>query len=298
MIFRRSFLSMVLFLVAFASCKNNEKGKIGGSSYQFIQQSGKELIKDYDFISLSYKVLDTRGNTISSTYGFDGRPVLRYKVKPYFKGDLNDILSLASEGDSLTFKLSKDSLIKYKLFKNEDVTGDFLVYQLKVNQVITRGNKNDNLLNQAIELLKKQELEKARITEKNKIQNFLLAQKGSFNARENGIYYQVFDKDTIKKKRNEIEVLYQIRSLDGKLFETNIKDLATKEGIYDGRLAYQPYKLDLSKPSKTGFDFTAQHLKNYHKVRAVVPSSLAYGENGNYNIPPFTPLIVEIVKSD
>ncbi|WP_025763594.1 hypothetical protein [Dyadobacter tibetensis] len=284
----------------FSSCSPDRKGVVGNTAYEVLTSEGKPLIQEYDFLSLSYRLTDEAERVLSSTYGFDARPVLLFRVRPYFKGDINEILGRLGEGDSARIVIPVDSLVKHgKLSEHQAEPGSLLTYHLKVNQVITRGDLSDSLLNVAIESLKNQDIEQSKSSEKSKIEAYIKSQGKEYLSSESGIYFSAGSAERLEtEEKVAYTVYYTISSLDGRLFETNKEDLARKEGIYDQRLAYMPYKISGQLRPKSGFERVAIHLHDRREIRAVVPSELAYGRNGHQNIPPYTPLIMHITRVD
>ncbi|MEN8185942.1 MAG: peptidylprolyl isomerase [Bacteroidota bacterium] len=87
----------------------------------------------------------------------------------------------------------------------------------------------------------------------------------------------------------------------GDLFDSNIKEVATLHGKYDSRRdqggGYGPVPMDYSPDAALipGFREGLQQMKVGDKVLLMIPSHLAYGEQGAGNvIPPNTDLLFEL----
>ncbi len=107
------------------------------------------------------------------------------------------------------------------------------------------------------------------------------------------------------KMGTKVMVNYAGYFLSGDLFDSNIKDIAKTYGKYDKRRdqmgGYGPIPMDYSPNAAliAGFKEGLQHMNYGDKVMLIIPSHLAYGEQGARGvIPPNTDLLfeLEIVK--
>lgn len=104
-----------------------------------------------------------------------------------------------------------------------------------------------------------------------------------------------------------VKVNYEGYYTDGRLFDSNLKDVEERHGMYnkikEERQLYQPMPMQLSPEAQifAGFKEAASLLKVGDKAYFYIPSHLAYGERGRGEIQPNTDLtfileLVEIVK--
>ncbi len=132
---------------------------------------------------------------------------------------------------------------------------------------------------------------------------------------ENGAYYVQFEppkKPDLKYGDGDKIYLYYVgRLLNGKVFDTNIKDTAILHGLavsnkgealdVTWRENVADMKMGGEKNSMIpGFAHTAKHMKPGEKGRGIFVSAFGYSYNGTKNtIPPYSPLIfdMEITKS-
>ena len=135
------------------------------------------------------------------------------------------------------------------------------------------------------------------------IANYL--SKNSGFEKHDSVYRKVVEVGTgnLIEKKSTIWVQYEVYSLNGYLFDTNIAEVAQQYGIYSSSSSskYNLLSYKASEDSKLirGFSGLAVGLKTGTRFRAVIPSALAYKERGNRIIRPYEPLVVEmsIVRS-
>jgi FKBP-type peptidyl-prolyl cis-trans isomerase FkpA len=94
-------------------------------------------------------------------------------------------------------------------------------------------------------------------------------------------------------------VNYIGRSLDDKIFDTNVESAAKEAGMDQQGRTYEPIQVVVGAERVIpGWDEGLQLLNQGSKAMFVVPSGLAYGAQGQGDIKPYSTLIfdVEIVK--
>ncbi len=103
------------------------------------------------------------------------------------------------------------------------------------------------------------------------------------------------------KSSDTVNVNYAGYFADGKIFDTNILEVAKETGTFDQRRAdhpkgYAPMPMPYSPDAQMipGFKEGAQQMKVGDKAVLFIPAHLAYGERGAGPIPPNTDLIFEL----
>ncbi|WP_378176670.1 peptidylprolyl isomerase [Aquimarina sp. SS2-1] len=98
-----------------------------------------------------------------------------------------------------------------------------------------------------------------------------------------------------------VSLNYQGYFTDGRLFDTNIEEIAKETNTWDQRRAshpqgYKPMQMPYSPEAQmiAGFKEGVQQLKVGDKAVIFIPSHLGYGERGRRPIPPNTDLIFEL----
>lgn len=281
--------------MAFYGCDNFKTGD-GGMLYKIIEDKSGETIKVGDFTALTYSVKTEEGTTLYNSYDEDSRPVFKFREPARFKGDFFTALGLLSEGDSAVFKINIDSLVK-KTGETKPVTkGAYLIYTIKVNNVVARGQLNDSIYNSKIEQLKMSQAIKAQQTEKAKFNNFLSSKSLKPVITATGLNYIINQKGTgsIPIPGDSVEVNYTAYFLSGKVIETSSAAIAKKANIYNQYKTYGPVKYPVV--SGNSLSATQQALLLFPKgtkVTLYIPSRLGYGATSYKNMQPYTPFICE-----
>lgn len=285
-----------LAVTGLTACKNFEKGE-GDMLYKIHTDKAGETIKEGDFIA--FKAIEkTEGDSVLySSYDYD-RPSLMVKEKSVFKGDLFAALSLLSEGDSATFKINIDSMVqKMGRPMPSDTTKKYLVYTIKIDKVIPKGNLNDSLFRVKIDAFLKAEMDIAKTSEAKKIKAYVASKSLKPTVSASGLNYVVTTQGSGAKANpgDTVLVNYTGMFLSGKVFDTSLPEVAKKSGTFNPQRPYEPLKLPVGmNNSIPGFDEGLMLLPKGAKATLILPSNIAYGEQGNQGIPPYSPLIFEI----
>ena len=285
-----------LAVTGLAGCKNFEKGE-GDMLYKIHTDKSGETIKEGDFVA--FKAIEkTEGDSVLySSYDYD-RPSLLVKEKSVFKGDLFAALGMLSEGDSATFKINIDSMVqKMGRPQPSDTTKKYLVYTIKIDKVIPKGKLTDSLFRGKIDAFLKTEMDQAKTGEANKVKAYVSAKSLKPTVTATGLNYVVTTQGSGPKANpgDTVLVNYTGMFLSGKVFDSSLAEVAKKNGTFNPQRPYEPLKLPVGmNGSIAGFEEGLMLLPKGAKATLILPSSLAYGEQGNQGIPPFTPLIFEV----
>lgn len=109
------------------------------------------------------------------------------------------------------------------------------------------------------------------------------------------------------KQGDRVTVWYEGYFIDGRLLDTNVKEIAEKYGKYDAirdqQQGYTPMPLRISPDARmiAGFNEGAANMIVGDKIYLYIPSHLGFGENGRPPVEPNTDLVffiemVEITK--
>jgi FKBP-type peptidyl-prolyl cis-trans isomerase FkpA len=116
-----------------------------------------------------------------------------------------------------------------------------------------------------------------------------------------GLQYEITKQGSGPKiaKGDTAVVNYTGKLVNGKVFDTSIKDIAQKNKTYDAMRPYQPIRIAVGAGAVIpGWDEGLQLLNKGSKVTMVIPSSLAYGEQGLGPVPPFAPIVFDVELVD
>jgi len=259
-----------------------------------IEDKAGSNIRMYDFVSMNYSLKTQEGKVLHTTGRLDRRAELLFAGNPRFKGDLNTALTQLSEGDSALIRVNVDSMVQ-KMHISKPVTkSKYLIYQVRINKVLTRGSLSDSQLSEAIETMRLQEIETAHITEPQKISDYILSRHIKALSMPSGLIAVTTSMAKQTRSSGVVSVNYKISTLDGTLLETNDSSLARQAGIFHPRFNYKPYTTKADATSSHWFEQAASILPAKVPVTFIVPSKLAYGKQGTRNVEPYTPLLCQM----
>lgn len=288
----RKIIIITLISYLLSACTGSKKNN---SDVQIIENKSGDTIKESDFVSLNYNLRTPDGKILSSSGKFDQRPLFMFRTHPYFIGDLNTALGELSEGDSAVIRISLDSM-KAKMHYHMSIKSKYLLYEVRINKVITRAGSNDQQLNQKFEELKESSILQAKVSENKKISNYIAANHLHPRSTASGLQYTLSEKGNGMTANDGDTVLvnYKITSLDGKVFETNHEKIARNNGVYYAQGKYQPLKTPIDKKNSTGFTEAAALFAKGTTANLIIPSKLAYSGRGSRSVDPYTPLLCEM----
>lgn len=117
--------------------------------------------------------------------------------------------------------------------------------------------------------------------------------------------FYMFWQVSLKEERNAllrgdtVRVNYTGKTLDNKVFDTSLEQVAKDKGIYNSGRQYQPLKFPIGYGlTITGFEFAISMMFPGEKATVIFPSRLGYGSQANGAIPPNSPLIFELELVD
>ena len=118
-------------------------------------------------------------------------------------------------------------------------------------------------------------------------------------------YYFIKDGDGPKPSVGaSVKLNYEGYFPDGRLFDSNIKEVETRHGMYnemkDEREMYSPMTMSLSPDAAmiSGFKEAVNMMKVGDKAYFFMPAHIAFGQKGNGGIPPDQPLVFIIEMTE
>jgi len=285
------------------SCQSDQAGfmtTLDGLTYKFHEHNsdaGVVLPGDLITADVIFRTEDTvffvSSRDLSVPYQF-------VVLDPKFGGDLYDALLLMGVGDSATFIINGDSLFRFD-FEIQDLP-DFIGKNTLVYMDI-----------RLLSLMPKDVFEKERKTydstmettgqeykdrEQSGIQTYLDQHNISAIPSESGLYFIEIEPGAgpSLEPGKRVKVDYSVMFINGEIFETTKRDIALKNNIFDSIKRYRPFEYTHGDSIMIkGWNEGLSYMTEGGKARLIIPSSLAYGEQGVEGyIPPFTPLIYEI----
>lgn len=284
--------------VGLVSCKGGFKQGDAGMQYKIVEHKDGPTIQQGDFVSLQ-GVIKTEGDSVlSSTYDM-GHPSALVVPKPQFKGDLISALLLMSEGDSAVVKLNIDSMMKKSPGQPRPAfKGKYFVYTLRIEKVIAKGKLKDQDFQASVQKYFKGISDKSKADEPVKIKKYIDDNKLNVTKTASGLNYVITKQGTGDKPAvgDTVEVSYTGKFVNGKVFDTSVKEEAQKSKTYQAMRPYKPARIPVGvRAVIPGWDEALLLLNKGSKATLVIPSALAYGEQGGGQvIPPFSPLVFDI----
>ena len=297
---KKNLMFLALAAIGLASCNGGFKKGEGGLLYNIhTDKSGPNAVVG-DFLSLNLVAKNDGDSVLFSTYD-SGQPQFLLLQPSQTKGDVFSGIALLSEGDSATIKIAADSLFKGKQ-KPPGFKGKYLVYNIKVEKLIAKGKQTEQVFQGIVTDYVKKQSDAIKDKEPAQIQKYIADSKLNFTKTASGLYYFVSKPGVgaLPAVGDSVSVNYIGKFLNGKLFDTSIKAEAEKGKILNPMQPYQPIKIAVGMHMVIpGWDEALQLFNKGSKVTIIVPSSLAYGQQGNPpTIHPYTPLVFEMEIMD
>jgi len=278
------------------SCGGIKKTK-NGSEYVLEKDSSGPNIKIGDKIIFHYKITNSKDSVLQNSYetGFPG--AIQKVDTNQFKGQMNEALTMASKGDSISIFEPVDSLIaKMPAAKSQPgiIPGTKIKYTFKILHVFSE--KEDSLFRTtymkyqqaAYEKQQKKAEEEAQLAmkdEPSKIEAYIKKSGAGFNKTPEGYYILKTTTTTGAQAKigDSVKVHYTGTTLEGKKFDSSVD-------------RNEPFPFVIGKSQVIqGWHLGIAQLKVGEKAKLLLPSNLAYGPRGSGpDIKPFSPLLFEV----
>lgn len=296
------FLALASLGLGLASCNGGFKKTDGGLLYEIHSTKSNPTIQVGDFVLLDMAVKNDGDSVMFSTYD-SGQPQHLIMPKAQSKCDIISGLQLLAEGDSATVKVPADSIFKKAQQRPPGFKGNFVVYDVKIIKVIAKGKLSDQIFQDRINDYYKKMMAGLKDQEQGKIKNYIAHEKLNMTRTADSLYYQIIQPGNgpTPAAGDTVVVNYVGRFLNGKVFDTSIKDTAVKDKKYEAGHPYKPIHIVAGAHMVIpGWDEALLLLNKGAKANVLLPSKLAYGPNGMQIIGPYTPIsftleIVDII---
>jgi FKBP-type peptidyl-prolyl cis-trans isomerase FkpA len=277
---------LALIIIVDAKAQNDLQRSPEGAMYQIFTHNAGDKIKASDVVTFQLIQKTDKDSVLFSTYTA-GHPV-QTQVKPsQSAADLMEIFPLLTLKDSVLVKVPTDSIFK----GHEDQRPPFLpkggnlTFIIKIEKIQS--------LDEAIAEIKAAEIADAA--------KYIASHKLIIKTTPSGLKY-VITKPSLKPrplKGDTVLVNYVGRTLDDKVFDTSIESVAKSSGTFQEGRPYEPYQLVVGTGGVIqGWDEGLLLLNEGSKATFIIPSGLAYGQQGSGQIRPYSTLVfdVELVK--
>ncbi|WP_158988856.1 FKBP-type peptidyl-prolyl cis-trans isomerase [Mucilaginibacter sp. L196] len=260
-----------------------------GVQYVIFTHNPGEKIKQNDVITIDVIQKTDKDSVISSTYTM-GHPI-KIQVQPsQALTDMMDIFPLLAANDSALVKMPADSV-----FNGHEESrppffpkGSNINFYIKVQKIQS--------LNDAI-AERNADIEKVKSEEGAQAAKYIADNKLVVRTTPSGLKY-VITKTSLKPRPltgDTVSVNYVGKLLSGQVFDSNIAAVAKMSDLDQPGRTYEPIKFPVNTSQVIkGWDEGLLLLHEGEKAIFIIPSALAYGNEGSGPIPPASTLVFDV----
>ena len=273
-----------LMLVLCVACDKSERETPSGLKYKLVKEGTGAPAKVGEVLVFNFVFKDSNDSVWRNTYEGDFPP---YIVMPDTAGSkqedgMTQMLRALKPGDSAIVNIHiKDffkDIVRQPIPPQFDSTLTF-TYQIKAEKIMNRDSFQIEMRN--LEMAKtKEQWAKDSVA----IENYLAKNNIKAQRTESGVYYAITQpgKGENGKTGQYASVNYTGYTLEGKYFDTSVKEVAMKNGLYNAErekyLPYAPYEVTIDRSGVIkGWHEALKVLNKGAKATIFVPSALAYG---------------------
>lgn len=278
-----------------SSCQKTKVTEKDAVEYTYIKE-GSEKAPSGSFLLYNLEITTANDSVIYSTLTqpFPGYLMANDTIAP--QNGMDEIFLSLRKGDSITFEaaakiifngnqpapIKEDDIIKVRLgaydVKTEAEMQAFYEEVMKKEQE------------------KSAERAKTLLVEEAKTIDAYIAEKGlTAQKTENGLYY-VIEKEGSGEATTPGTTMYVNYAgylLNGTLFDTSLPEIAKANNIFTEGRPYEPLPVNVGMGQVIpGWDEGLMLLKKGSKAKFIIPSPLAYGENGAGALIPANSILV------
>ena len=290
---RRIYSALILTIViSVLSCNKGKEFKTN-AGFKYIlytdSKGPKAKIGDYITMKMVYRNND---DSILFDSRINGSPIRFRLEKIPFTGSFEEGLTYLAANDSATFFVPADSLLKYLYKSNradiamQNEAGftpeSFLKFEIKLLKIQSETEAEEDML---IELSKKDKQERIDLL------HYIEKRRITISPDTSGYYLLMVEKGT----GNTVD--------SGKVVTVEYEGRFLNDSVFDGtKNTGHPYKfISGAHHVISGWEMVLKKLHAGDKFTLILPSKLAYGEegirdpkNGTYIVPPYSPLVFDI----
>jgi FKBP-type peptidyl-prolyl cis-trans isomerase FkpA len=297
---KKNLMFLALAAIGLASCNGGYKKGNNGMLYNIYTEKSGPRIKEGDFVLANLVIKNDADSVLLSTYE-QGRPSPMILPKPQFKGDIYEALTLLTEGDSASIKLSADSIFKTAQ-RPPNFKGKSVIYDLKIVKVIPKGTMTDQVFQTTVTKYMSDLTEGEKKNEPGKIKRYIDEKKLNLTKTDSGLYYTITKAGSGPNivKGDTAVINYTGHLVNGKVFDSSIKEEALKAKLPGAdQRPFAPIRVAVGERRViAGWDQGLLLLNKGAKATFVIPSSLGYGAQGAGPITGYTPIVFEIEVVD
>lgn len=286
--------------ISLASCSESSpfegyKKSEAGVTYKFFNHDEAGATpKEGDGVGITFTFKKQSNDSLlgdSKNASQDGSGVMKYILpKSSFAGSIEDGIMMMAKGDSASFIISADSFY----LKNQKMNalppgfkpGEHLKVNIKIVEMKNKKELEENQRQQQAEM----EKERTRLQgeEQPSFDKYLADNKITAKPTASGLIYveEKKGKGVFPKPGDTVVVHYAGTLLSGQEFDNSFK-------------RGEPITFPLGSGMVIqGWEEGLQLMNKGAKGKLIIPSSLAYGGQGNRGIAPYSPLVFEVEMVD
>jgi FKBP-type peptidyl-prolyl cis-trans isomerase FkpA len=260
-----------------------------GVQYIIFTHNPGEKIKQNDVITIDVIQKTDKDSVVSSTYTM-GHPI-KIQVQPsQALTDMMDIFPLLAANDSALVKMPSDSVFN----GHEESRPAFFPKGSNINFYI-KVQKIQSLSDAIAE--RNADIEKVKSEEGAQAAKYIADNKLVVKTTPSGLKY-VITKTSLKPRPlagDTVSVNYTGKLLNGQVFDSSIEAVAKTSGLDQQGRTYEPIKFPVGNGQVIkGWDEGLLLLHEGEKAILIIPSALAYGNEGSGPIPPASTLVFDV----
>ncbi|WP_232336507.1 FKBP-type peptidyl-prolyl cis-trans isomerase [Mucilaginibacter aquatilis] len=301
-------LLLTVFVAAYigqAAAQANYTKTPKGALYTILKAGGGAKIKQGEVITFQFTQKNDRDSLLGSSYQM-GKPAMVQVQPSRSVSDLMEVFTVLSVNDSARVRIPTDSIFAGR----EDgrppflPKGSYLNFTIKVEKT----QSLDEAMAERNAAMEKEKTERAAMAEKLRgeekatLARYIADNQLTPQTTTSGLKYIITTPSAGRKPVNGDTLLvnYAGRTMDGKLFDSSIEEVAKAGGLQQPGRNYEPIKVVVGDGQVIrGWDEGLLLVNEGAKAKFIIPSALAYGERGaGADIKPYSPLVfdVEVVK--
>lgn len=290
--------SLALVCIITLSCSDKETP--GGVKYTVLKKGDGVEVASGQFLVMDLSLRDTKDSIWFNTKDSGYPAVLPVPDASMLKDDGEyGVFKALTKGDCVTFKVSAENIFtktrRRPIPKGVESTSLF-TFVANLKDVWTQEQV------QAFQMEMSRESQRKQITiDSTIIANHLKEKSLEAKSTPSGIRYVVLKegKGELATQGKVAFVHYAGFTLEGKIFDTSLSSVAKENGFNNGG-RNEPYPVPVVTGQVIqGWHDMIQMMNKGMKVRAYIPSHLAYGQSGNGPaIPPNTVLMFDMELAD
>lgn len=308
---KKSLVILLAASISLAACNNEKKGP-GGLLYTIYKSEGKEKIKSGDIIKVDFIQTNDKDSIVYSTYDASNPQIFPVGKKVY-AGDMNDVLFLFGEGDSVQFKINIDTNLKYsgqprpEELKNEK----YMTYTVKIHKVFAKKDKEaDSVFQKRADAFfradYKATMDKRKADEDAKIKKYIADNNLKVKTTPSGLNYVITEPGSgAKPVVGDTAMVnytgkFTSKKSDGNdnVFDTSVESVFKKTMRPNPQATFGPRPLVVGDGIVKGFAEGVQLIGKGGKITLIFSSKLGWGAQGGGPIAPYTPIVFDIELKD